>query len=145
MCTSPDRWEWSRERGKFHPAPWEIEVQSQLRDLKPKLPPGETLLLGTDGKTVVAASYFGFDSTGEQFQIWAVARHVEYAGQALGAAALEITLQSLRNTKKETGRDCGVFTRIDVRNEASQRMFSRAGFWQHDTIGQLGFWVNELR
>lgn len=98
-----------------------------------------------DGQRVAAVSYFGYDNTGDQFFVWAVARSVEHAGRGLGASALNLTLRALRGTKRAEGRDCGVFTRIHPRNEASRRMFGEAGFYQFDSDGDLEFWVHELQ
>lgn len=146
VCASPDRWQWSKERGKYHPHPWEIAVQSQIRELKPRLAAGEKLVLGMDAdRRVAAVSYFGYDNTGEQFFIWAIARSVDHAGRGLGAAALEWTMKALYATKAAEKKDCGVFARIDPRNEPSKRLFARFGFYKFGVDGDLEYWVHELQ
>jgi hypothetical protein len=148
ICTTPVKADWDRQRhGYVHPLPWELEVQSHLRNLKPPVATGTALLLGLSGGRVLAASHFGFDSSTEQFIIWAAARAVEVSGTGVGDALLEKTLYYLRNSKLSEGVDCGAFTRIDYRNKASQAAFTRAGF---ECLGEapgapnLQMWMHPL-
>lgn len=147
ICTDPSKLIYEPNRGKHHPRAWELEVQSVIRNLK--LPPGrkdEAVLLGTTKLTgeIAAVSYFGFDETGDQMLIWAIATAKEYQGSGIGREILGKTLLVLRTFKTEISLDCGIFTRIHTQNEPSKRLFGAAGFeflGKNTTDPNLEDWV----
>jgi hypothetical protein len=148
VCTTPVKADWDRQRRAYvHPYPWELEVQSYLRDLKPPVRAKTALLLGTSHGRLIAVSHYGWDVLEEQFIIWAVARSVHASGAGVGSALIERALYHLRQTKAAEDVDCGVFTRIDRRNGASKAAFASAGF---DCLGPvpdddyLEMWVHPL-
>lgn len=128
ICTDPPKRNYDRHRGQWHPAPWEIEVQSHLRGRHPPVPPDEKLVLGVDPVGIAAAVHFGFDQDGEHFIIFAVACAHRCRGRGYGLRAVELALEVCRATKARYALDCAVFTRIDPRNTPSRKMAEAAGF-----------------
>lgn len=144
VCTDPPRRSYEKNRGPHHPRPWELQVQSHLRGLKVPVAQGSALLLGYDQTRLATAIHFGFDDTGTQFMIWAVARGFAFAGQGYGRRALDRAMASLRSTKTVHGLDCGVITHIDPRNDASRAMFKSAGFEYLRQADGYEAWINEV-
>jgi ribosomal protein S18 acetylase RimI-like enzyme len=102
---------------------------------------GEALLLGLEGKAVIAASHFGFDSEGVTLMIYALGRHVECAGQGVGRALLGRTLEALHVTKVEEKLETPVLTRIWEGNTTSQRLFADAGFERIEETSKSGLFL----
>lgn len=128
VCTNPPKRAYDKYRGLHHPKPWELEVQSHLRERRPPLPTGEALLLGFQDGHLIGASHYGFDTSGEHFIIFALARAEGLQGSGIGDELLGQTLTYLRQTRDSEGLTCDVFTRIHDQNTASQGLFARAGF-----------------
>ncbi|MBF0689867.1 MAG: hypothetical protein IR158_19095 [Cellulomonas sp.] len=128
ICTDPAKKQYEKHRGKHHPKPWELEVQSHLRGLRVPVSADEALLLGFDGEGLAATAHFGLDDTNQQFMIWAVACAQRTRGQHLGREALTVALDLMSRTKARYELDCGVFTHVDPRNVASRKMCVDAGF-----------------
>ncbi|SFN43369.1 GNAT family N-acetyltransferase [Mycetocola miduiensis] len=108
------------------------------------VPPSEVALLALDPETdcVASACHFGFDESGEQFIIRALAINVDYQRRGLGTKTLGIALNALADTKKASGIDCGVFARIHPLNEPSRQLFTNAGFICLGTFtANLDTWV----
>lgn len=135
---------YSRQRGNHHPAPWELHVQSYLRDLRTPVPPNEALLLGFDGSELVAVIYFGFAPDDAQFMIWCVACAVGKRRRGHGREAVARALDVMRATKVRNKLDCGVFTKIDPRNEGSRRLFRASGFEYLNNYEGYEVWVADV-
>lgn len=106
--------------------------------------PSSGFVVGNDGHGIVAAVHYGFVGVDEQFLIWAIAtacraRRMGYAKTALGYA-----LDSCAATKAKYELDCGVFTRIDPRNEPSRKLFDLFGFEYIALVSGLEVWVRDL-
>ena len=144
VCTDPPKHKYEPGRGRHHPAPYELLVQSHLRGLKLPVPDDEGLLLGFDSSGVATAAHFGFDDRHEQFMIWAVACAMRCRGEGLGKETLIMVLDVLRATKDRYGLDCGVFTHIDPRNAASRAAFASAGFEFLDVYEGFEGWVRDI-
>ena len=145
-CTEPPGLLYDVHRGRHHPALWELQVQSHIRDIRPPRPPDEALLLGLASGSIAAVSHFGFDRSGEQFIVWAVATDVAHRRRGHASAILQRTLAVLAVNKSDQGLDCGVFTRIHRSNEASQALFAEVGFACLDdpADGELQHWIAAL-
>jgi hypothetical protein len=144
ICTDPARRQYEKHRGKFHPRPYELEVQSHLRGLKVPVGDDEALLLGYDEHGLAAAAHFGFDDTLSQLIIWALARAQRTAGQHYGREALAMVLYIMENTKKRYDLDCGVFAYVDPRNDASRAAMRDAGFEFLATYDGYEGWVRDI-
>jgi hypothetical protein len=144
VCTDPPKQSYDRHRGRHHPRPYELEVQSHLRGLKVPVAPGDALLLGFDEDGIAAAAHFGFDDTQTQFMIWAVACAHRCRGRRHGREAVEVALQALAATKRHYDLDCGVFTHVDPRNGASRAMVASAGFEYLDVYDGYEGWVRDI-
>jgi RimJ/RimL family protein N-acetyltransferase len=144
-CTVPERPYYDRYRGSWHPAPWELEVQSGLRVRRPPLPPDEALLLGFDDSRLAAVAYVGFDTTGTDLIIFAVARAVELARRGYGLEAVRVALDFCQSVKTTQGIDVSVLTRLHPRNVASRKLLIATGFansGEHD--GDYELWTHTL-
>jgi hypothetical protein len=130
-CTVAAAYDPSRGQ-KVHPRPWELEVQSYIRNYRPPAGPGETFLLGLDNEGIGAVSCAAiFDKQPEVIKLLAVAVSTRYRGQG-GAVADEALLEGL-NAAADLGVASGlsvvsVFGLIHSRNLASQGMCQRHGF-----------------
>ncbi|NKY08962.1 GNAT family N-acetyltransferase [Cellulomonas hominis] len=144
ICADPEKQSYDPHRGRHHPKPWEYEVQSHLRGLKVPVPDGSALALGTDAQGIVGAVHYGFVGEDEQFLIWAVATACRARGRGHGRQAVDYAIESCRLTKEQYDLDCGVFTRIDPRNEPSRRLFQSRGFEYLDVYRDLELWVRDL-
>lgn len=146
VCTEPESQQYDRYRGRWHPRPWELEVQSHLRGLRLPVPPGAALLLGFDpgGDGLAGAIHFGFEETGAHFMIWAVARDLRFAGRGVGREAVGQAMRSLRATKDAHSLSCGVITHIDPRNDASRAVFQAAGFEYLGSYDGYEAWVSDV-
>ncbi|WP_416394236.1 GNAT family N-acetyltransferase [Curtobacterium sp. LFS082] len=135
VCADPERQNYDRYRRNHHPFPWEYEVQSHFRGLRPPPPSGEAVRLGVQDGRLMAATHFGFDSDGTDFVIRALGVHVDGRGRHLGREALDDVLESLTSTKRDEGLGCEAFARIWERNEPSKALFAEAGF---ECLGSTG-------
>ncbi len=148
VCADPENWQYDRHRGRHHPRPYEHEAQSHLRGLDLPVAPGEALALGFDDVGIAAAIHFGFTTVirgeAEQFVIMAVACARRCAGLGYGGQAIDLCLDSLRATKEQAGLDCGVFARIDPRNDGSRALFGKKGFEYLDVFQGLEVWVRDV-
>lgn len=147
VCAVPARSSYSTERGRFHPCPWELEVQAGIRNLAPPLPPSEALLLGFEPSGELAVvSRMSFDLDGQQLLILGLAVRVDCRGRGYGRAALKMSLEILATTKAEYELDCAVWARIDRRNAPSQALFAAEGFENLGAAdaGDLEVWVQML-
>lgn len=104
-------------------------MQSALRAAEPPVARSDGLLIGVtaDGE-VAAAAWRSFDTPGEQLLIRCLATAVEHRGQGLGRQALRLTVEALERTKARHGMDCGIWARIDRRNQISRLLFADEGF-----------------
>ena len=105
---------------------------------------GAALLLGMDSAGIASAIHFGFDDTQSQFIIWAVACAQRCRKRGYGREAVDVALTTLRATKEHYGMDCGVFTSIDPRNEASRSLMRGAGFEYLGLYEGYEGWVRDI-
>ncbi len=135
ICANPERDRYDGHRHSLHPRPWELEVQSHLRGLRPPGQPGEAVRLGFEGDELVAAIHFGFDSTGDEFLIWAVGVSVKHRGRGFGREAVKDVVDALTRMKRDEKLKASLFARIWEKNKPSQRLFTEAGF---AVVGETG-------
>ncbi len=128
ICTDPPRMRYAPHRGRYHHAPWELDVQSALRVLSLPTPPDEAVVLGMIDDEVATVSYVSFDAEGEQLLVRAVARAWKFRGHGLGRVALDVGLTVLRDTRRAHALDCGIWARAHKQNLASLTMLADAGF-----------------
>ncbi|RMI13033.1 hypothetical protein EBM89_05990 [Cellulomonas triticagri] len=76
--------------------------------------------------------------------IWAVATACRARGRGHGRQAVDYAIESCRLTTEQYGLDCGVFTRIDPRNDPSRKLFRSKGFEHLDVFHGLELWARDL-
>lgn len=147
-CAEPPRARWDRlRRDHVHPKPWELAVQAAVRSIRPPLPPEENALLAFSGGALAGIAHCSWTDGGEQLLVMSIARDVRFRGTGLGSVLLRQTLAVLRSVRDEAGVGCGVFARVDHRNEPSRQMFRRAGFvYLEDDFEEpnLEYWMHDL-
>ncbi|WP_366518644.1 GNAT family N-acetyltransferase [Herbiconiux sp.] len=141
VCATPAKPLWDRRRGTHHPEPWSLAVQSWFRRLRPPLPASEGLLLGMVDDDVAAACHFGFDTSWEQFIVFAIGTSRDVQRRGLGSEALRLSLDILDQNRRRLEMDCGVFTRIHRSNTASRALFASQGFEYLGVEGDYENWV----
>jgi RimJ/RimL family protein N-acetyltransferase len=129
VCADPPRSSWDKHRGKFHPKPWELELQSGLRNLRPPFPGGDLLLLGLDEHgEIIAIVRIGWDIDVSHLLVLAVAVHADHQRNGHGRSALELALAVLTGTNEAYEGQCGFFAHIHQGNAPSQKLFASLGF-----------------
>lgn len=138
-CTAPAKSVYYPGRGKAHPYPYELEVQSYVRNLRPPGDGESMVLLGLSDaeiRAVACMSVARSDEPGiEMFLVQAVAVTINCRGQGLGDAALQQSIQILEDTNKKYNSDLPIAAKIHEDNAASQALFRRNGFEEDQPIG----------
>lgn len=148
ICANPPKARYQQGRGKAHPAPWELEVQSSLRGLTPPTGPDERLLLGyTLENELAAAVWLGLDDHRLHFIVLAVAVNHSRRARGAGHQIVAVAMDELRRWQQSHHPEVtAVFARIHPNNVASRKVFARAGF---DLLGtKQGIhevWVAEVK
>ena len=133
-----------------HPKPFELEVQSHLRESSKRLKNGELLLVGRlEDQTIVAAAHLMFTplTAGVQTHIASVAVDTNVRGQG-GAIANEVLLvifETAREHAAMVGELALVTGKIHNENRPSEALFVRAGFEPYSVpSGDYQQWVIRL-
>jgi ribosomal protein S18 acetylase RimI-like enzyme len=133
VCSQPPPKAWKSKHRKLLGARWEREVQSGIRDLRPPMPPGDTLLIGRDLEGIAAVSWW-FDQDGPglvKLLAGAVAlRCRRVPGLRLGDELMDETLSRIAERASEAGLDHAmVWGYVHRMNGPSQAMVERHGFF----------------
>jgi hypothetical protein len=129
-CTVPAQSVFGQKR-KYHPKPWEQEVQSGIRDLRPPVGQDQSLLLGEDADGIAAACLLADQGEARVFKIQAIAVAARYRGQGGAHAdeALNIALEAAAQRGLGNGRsEIIMVSWVDPKNEPSKFLHQRAGF-----------------
>ncbi|MBE8527707.1 GNAT family N-acetyltransferase [Amycolatopsis sp. H6(2020)] len=143
VCTSPAKARYQGGRRPWHPRPWELEVQSYLRTLKPKTP---GVLWGAfHGPELRAVAHLDFSEDFGATIIRALARAEAYRGQHLGEVMLEQCIRFAAGAVQRATADVLV-AKIDHRNEPSRRLFDSKGFTREgsDPHSGLELWLRNV-
>lgn len=129
-----------------HPKPWELEVQSGFRELRPPLGPDTRLFLGEDPEGLGATTLFSYvdtDWSSADFRGIAVATRLRGYGGAHAREALDVALTQMHGLAHDAGATRQyVLARIDKGNAPSLRLFASAGFrYVGDEDGRLQRWA----
>jgi GNAT superfamily N-acetyltransferase len=142
ICASPPRWIYSRPRGRHHPRPWEIEVQSWIHPPRP-IYDDELLLLGLDDQGIGALAWWSEDAGPSDVMLKAAAVDVRYRGQGrgnCGPVASELMQETLKRLKQRAmdvrAETITIQANIDQRNVPSTRLFGTAGFEFHTMLDE---------
>jgi GNAT superfamily N-acetyltransferase len=142
ICASPPRWIYSRLRGRYHPKPWEIEVQSWIHPPRP-IYQDEYLLLGLDDQGIGALSWWSEDAGPSDVMLKAVAVDVRHRGQGhgnCGPVASELIHETLKRLKRHAvdagAESIAIQANIDRRNMPSKRLCGAAGFEFHARLDE---------
>lgn len=144
ICTDPPKRLYEKHRGPHHPRVWELEVQSHLRGLRVPVAAGDLLGLGFDDAGLAAAIHCGFDDTGSQIMIWAVACALRCRRNGYGVQAVRLAISTAAATKRALGGDFGMITHIDPRNDASRGLFRSQGFVYLNLNEGYEVWVRDV-
>ncbi len=131
ICTEPAKARWNGYN-RVHPKPWELEVQSGIRDLRPPAGPDTVLLLGEDEQGLAAVVLFS-DVEGMPSDVVlraiAVATRLRGGDGAHAAEALAVALETMI-IRARAAEAHGLFVvgRIHRHNGPSKRLCSGAGF-----------------
>lgn len=130
------------QKRKYHPKPWELDVQSGIHALHPPVSRDQALLLGEDAQGIAAVSFLAEQEDASTVKIRAIAVATRYRGQ--GGVHADEALQVALETAAERGRNI-VVGWVDPRNNASKLLNQRAGFtYRRNTPAGLEEWVLEL-
>lgn len=128
-CTEPAVFDAQRRRA-VHPKPWELVVQSGIRNLKPPTG-GQFVLLGLDDDGIGAVCIVTATEEPAEFYLMAVAVARHYRGRD-GFIADEAITQALEvaadRSAQEGHENAYIFGYIHEENVPSQRMCERRGF-----------------
>jgi hypothetical protein len=130
-CTVPAQRVFLQKRS-YHPKPWELEVQSGLRALRPPVGEDQSLLLGEDAGGIAAVCLLAAQAESAMVvKIQAIAIATRYRGQfgAHADEALDVALEAAAARGSKSGVDAvTVIGLVHPRNIASKRLNERAGF-----------------
>lgn len=92
-CTVPKEFRLrSRRREKYHPRPWEYDVQSYVRDLRPPLPRNKRALVAlVDGEVAAVTVLRIVEPWFYYIEVVAVA--LAFQGSGVGAQALRVAIE----------------------------------------------------
>ncbi|UFS59417.1 GNAT family N-acetyltransferase [Subtercola endophyticus] len=144
ICADPPKAAYGGSREKYHPRPWELEVQSGLRDLRLPLPDSERLVIALDSAHEVAGAVrLSFDVTGEQMMILAIATRHDLQRQGIATRALEIAVDIIERTRVAYELNCDIWAKIHRENLRSQKVFAAAGFEWIESVDESGldYWA----
>lgn len=130
ICTVPAQRVTGLKR-PYHPKPWELEVQSGIRALRPPLAQDQVLLLGEDAEGIAAVCLLADQGDADVIKIQAIAVAARYRGQggAHGDEALDVAIQAAAQRGRRTGKHEIVLVGwVDPRNTPSKLLNQRAGF-----------------
>lgn len=129
-CTIPAQLVFGQKR-KYHPKPWEQEVQSGIRDLRPPVGQDQSLLVGEDAEGIAAVCLLADQGEASVFKIQAIAVATRYRGQGGAHAdeALDVTFETAAQRGQDSGRsEIIMISWVDPKNEPSKSLHQRAGF-----------------
>ena len=138
VCTDPAKATYDRHRGKHHPRPWELHVQSHIRGLRPKTEPN--LWGGFEGDTLMAICQLHYDARDEWLKVCVVSRSITARGLGWGDKTLNHCIQ-LAAAWPDSGRAVDLYAQIHAENTPSQNLFLRHGFEPlNNAKGDLHTW-----
>lgn len=147
-CTVPAQRVAGQKR-PYHPKPWELQVQSGIRALRPPTAQDQLLLLGEDEEGIAAVRLLADQGDASVIKIQAIAAAVRCRGQggAYGDEALSVALEAAAQRGRRIGRDeIVVVGWVDPRNNPGKLLNQRAGFtMRRITPVGLEEWVMVLR
>jgi hypothetical protein len=128
-CTVPAR---RNPDGRYrHPKPWELEVQSFIRALRPPLSPNQSLLLGEDANGIAAICLLAQqkDPSFIKIQVLAIATRYRGLGGTYGNEALDVALETaLERGRKSRLDEVIVVGWVNQRNYPAKLLNQRTGF-----------------
>lgn len=147
VCTDPPARRFVDGR-RQHPRPWELDVQSAVRDTRLPLPADTHALVGLDTDGIATVCRYEIDTTTATafIQLLAVASRAQHRGH--GTATLGHVLGLIAAHLPDT-QDTGatlVAAKIHHPNTRSKRMCADCGFHHVDDVdgGKLEYWTTTL-
>lgn len=123
-------------RGRFHPAPWELAVQSLIRTTrisKVARTPHEMLIeLVTEGQ-LLAVAYIDYSSSRKAFHIAYLSVRIDHQGYGLSQHLLDACVSAVQSTYfsdivTQSNNTIRFYCEVDSRNKASISALHVFGF-----------------
>lgn len=136
VCTQPEKQAYMPGRGRFHPAPWELAVQSLIRTTrisKVARTPHEMLVgLVTEGQ-LLAVAYIDYSSSRKAFHIAYLSVRIDHQGYGLSQHLLAACVSAVQSTYfsdivTQNNNTIRLYCEVDSRNKASISALHAFGF-----------------
>jgi hypothetical protein len=140
-CTYPPKELYEKGRGRYHPTPWEHEVQVHVHSKRPPVQLPDRILLGFDGDALAAyINYLIVEEPEESFIfVRAMACAYDSRGNGYGAEAYDAMFADLATLGWT--EDYEVEANIHQSNVHSIRTFEGAGgYFMSDAAGGMEIW-----
>ncbi|WP_346846293.1 GNAT family protein [uncultured Rothia sp.] len=132
ICTDPARTQFSPMRGKFHPAPWELSVQSLIRTqkiMKIDRSPNQIALGVFLEEIIVGVAFIDFNHPRNAFHIGAISCNINFQNQGMSQEILaEAVHRSIEHPKFKSIETKRFYCEVDSRNTKSIRALEKFGF-----------------
>uniref|UniRef100_UPI003D8FB572 GNAT family N-acetyltransferase n=1 Tax=Gordonia sp. B7-2 TaxID=3420932 RepID=UPI003D8FB572 len=132
-----------------HERPWEWEAQAHLRELSNRLRSGGLVVVGRSESEILGCAHLQFGQDAEFLEVFHVAAGVSTKARGQGGEIADQLLLHAREVAMEhaTGAGCThvvLAGKIHVRNIASQRMVTRAGWEPQGVPTDYQLWATIL-
>lgn len=136
VCTQPEKQAYLPGRGRFHPAPWELAVQSLIRTTrisKVARTPHEILIgLVTEGH-LLAVAYIDYSFSRKAFHIAYLSVRIDHQGYGLSQRLLNACISVAQSTcfsdiAMEGKNTLRFYCEVDSRNRGSISALRAFGF-----------------
>lgn len=144
VCTQPEKQAYLPGRGRFHPAPWELAVQSLIRTTrisKIDRTPNEIIigLVSEEGEELVseghlrAIAYIGNNVERQAFHIDYISVHIDRQRRGLSQHLLRACVEAAKSNhfssfNADEGKPLQFYCEVDSRNQASISALESFGF-----------------
>lgn len=136
VCTQPEKQAYLPGRGRFHPAPWELAVQSLIRTTritKIARTPNEIIIgLVAEGH-LLAIAYMDYNVERQAFHIAYISVRIDHQGRGLSQHLLRACVETAKNShfskfNPDGGKPLRFYCEVDSRNQASISALKSFGF-----------------
>lgn len=136
VCTQPEKQAYLPGRGRFHPAPWELAVQSLIRTTritKIARTPNEIIIgLVAEGH-LLAIAYMDYNVERQAFHIAYISVRIDHQGRGLSRRLLLTCVKAAKSNQlsrpdANTAKPLRFYCEVDSRNQASISALKSFGF-----------------
>lgn len=142
QCAEPPQAPWNRiQKRRVHPAPWQMDVQSWIRALRPTFREPEYLVLGYDSRGIATVCKYEYTVASDSYFINILARANRVRGTGAADEALQEVLRRIGASRESGSAGYSVAGKVHPKNLASQQLLVRNGFRHAGDYGGLGLWI----